>query len=388
VPYQTIKLQRNIDFADVNFETFEASIENMTNTDRDSEQSIEPAEKVREIKYRYSDDFLTLMSQLKSTLVVSTYAAGKVAVIGAPNGELNLSFHNFEQAMGLAVSPEKIAVGAKGQVWFLDNGGGLASQIAPAGKYEQCYLARSSLVTGNIHIHELAWTSDQLWVVNTLFSCLSTVQDGFSFVPRWKPPFITELKGEDRCHLNGFALENGQPKYVTMMAETNEAAGWRPKKAETGCVMDVTSNELVTRGLAMPHSPRIHENELYVLNSGLGTIEKVDRSSGQRDVIEKVPGYTRGLAMYGPFAFVGMSRIRETAVFGGVPIAEKREDLRCGVAVIDLRSGKAVAYLEFETGIEEVFDVQIIPGVSSLSLTGPFPQMDGGDDVWVVGNPD
>lgn len=138
MPYQTIKLQRNIDFADVNFETFEASIENMTNTDRDSEQSIEPAEKVREIKYRYSDDFLTLMSQLKSTLVVSTYAAGKVAVIGAPNGELNLSFHNFEQAMGLAVSPEKIAVGAKGQVWFLDNGGGLASQIAPAGKYEQC----------------------------------------------------------------------------------------------------------------------------------------------------------------------------------------------------------------------------------------------------------
>lgn len=352
------------------------------------QQQDEPEEKFREVKFRHSEHFVPLLAQLNSTLLVSTYAAGKVAVIGASGGQLEMSFHNFEQAMGVAVSPQKIAVGAKGQVWFLENGGHLASQLEPRGKYQQCYLARSSQITGNIHIHEMAWKEDQLWVVNTLFSCLCTVEEGYSFVPQWKPPFITELIGEDRCHLNGFAWEEGKPKYVTMMAESNEAAGWRPNKSETGLIMDVDSNEVVTSGMAMPHSPRIHEGELYVLNSGFGTIEKVDRSNGKRESIEEVPGYTRGLAMYGPFAFIGMSKIRETAVFGGVPIAQNKDELRCGVAVVDMRSGSSVAFIEFETGIDEVFDVQIIPGVSSLSLTGPFPHQDGGKDIWVVGSPD
>lgn len=352
------------------------------------EQGPDPAEKFREVKYKHSEHFVPLLSELKATLLVSTYAAGKVAVIGAAGGQLDLTFHNFDQAMGVALSPQKIAVGAKGQIWFLENGGQLASQIEPRGKYQQCFLARSSLVTGNIHIHEMFWSDNQLWVVNTLFSCLCTVQDGFSFVPRWKPPFISELIGEDRCHLNGFAFENGQPKYVTMMAQTDKAGGWRPDKSTTGCLMDVQTNQVISGGLAMPHSPRIHDNKLFVLNSGFGTIEEVDRSNGKRESIEKVPGYTRGLAIHGPFAFIGMSKIRETAVFGGVPIAEDRENLRCGVAIVDLRIGKAVAFIEFETGIEEVFDVQIVPDVSSLSLTGPFPHHDGGKDVWVVGNPE
>ncbi len=375
----------------------------------------------REVRFRHSRHFVPLLEQLQSSLLVSTYAAGKLAAVGMAAGKLNLSFHNFEQAMGIAARPGCLAVGARGQIWFLKDGAELASRIEPVRKYDACYMARSSLITGNIHVHEMAWawgkdgqkkaedgivkagngrpdspaapladrsaTAPELWVVNTLFSCLCTLDNDFSFVPRWQPPFITALQGQDRCHLNGLALENGRPRYVTMMAESDEPAGWRPTKSTSGCVMDITTGEVVSRGLAMPHSPRVYQDRLYVLNSGLGTLETVDRQTGQRDVVASMPGYTRGLAFHGPFAFVGLSKIRETAVFGGVPIAENRDELKCGVCVVDLRSGQSIAYLEFETGVEEIFAIDVLPGVRCVSLTGPFPHQDGGTDVWVVPNP-
>ncbi len=227
----------------------------------------------------------------------------------------------------------------------------------------------------------------ELWVVNTLFSCLCTLSEDFSFVPRWQPPFISAFQGQDRCHLNGLAMEHGRPRYVTMMAESDEPAGWRPTKSTSGCLMDIDSGQVVSRGMAMPHSPRVYQDRLFVLNSGLGALETVDVSTGQRDTVAIMPGYTRGLAFCGPFAFVGLSKIRETAVFGGVPIAESRDELKCGVCVVDLRSGQSVAYLEFETGVEEIFAVEVLPHVRCVSLTGPFPQQDGGSDVWVVPSP-
>ena len=221
-------------------------------------------------------------------------------------------------------------------------------------------------------------------MVNTAFSCLCTLDLEFSFVPRWKPNFISQIRPGDRCHLNGLALEQGKPRYVTAMSQTDTPGGWRPTKAESGCVIDVPSGEIVTSGLAMPHSPRVHQNELYVLNSGHGTLESVDRATGKTEIIESVPGYTRGLALLGPFAFVGMSQIRETSVFGGVPIAEKRDELRCGVAVIDLRTGQSVAYLEFLTGVQEIFDVQIAPGLANPFLSGPHAAVDRDSPLWVV----
>jgi uncharacterized protein (TIGR03032 family) len=290
----------------------------------------------------------------------------------------------------------------------LRNGAELASRIEPAGTYDACYLTRSSLITGNIHVHEMAWGSTNsdgslvasdgsttgergvhtsgLWVVNTLFSCLCTLSDEFSFVPRWRPPFISELQGQDRCHLNGLALQHGRPKYVTMMAESDEPAGWRATKCNSGCLMDIASGEVVSRGMAMPHSPRVYQDRVFVCNSGHGTLETVDIQSGQRDVVAQMPGYTRGLAFCGPFAFVGLSKIRETAIFGGVPVAEHRGELKCGVCVVDLRSGQSIAYLELETGVDEIFAIDVIPGASNVSLTGPFPHQDGNGDVWVVPN--
>lgn len=343
----------------------------------------------RKIRYRYTPGLTELLGQAGCSLLVSTYQAGKLVAIGQAEGKLELSFHNFEQAMGVAVGTDRVAVGAHNQVWMLARNREVAPSIKPAGRHDCAFLTRSAVTTGEIRGHELAWGEDErgrseLWVVNTLFSCLATLDPAYSFVPRWRPPFITALAAEDRCHLNGLALNDGRPALVTAMAATDTPGGWRDDKARTGRIIEVESGETVTAGLAMPHSPLLHRGRLLVLNSGLGTLERVDERSGNREVVASVPGFARGLACHGNLAFVGLSRIRETAVFGELPITEHRDDLLCGVGVIDLSSGRTVATLVFESGIEEIFDVQVIPGARFPAISGPHTDRDATGAVWVV----
>jgi uncharacterized protein (TIGR03032 family) len=176
-------------------------------------------------------------------------------------------------------------------------------------------------------------------------------------------------------------MRDGQPAFVTVMATTDAPRGWRTVRNDSGSVLDVDSGETVATGLAMPHSPRWHEGALYVLNSGLGRLERVDLATGRSDVVAAVPGYARGLAIHRGVAFVGLSRIRETAIFGGAPIAAYHDRLKCGVGVIDLRSGRTIATLEFATGVEEIFDVQVVPGSRCPTLAGS-PGPDG--EIWVL----
>ena len=353
---------------------------------QDEPRPVPDSEPRREIKFEHSRQFVPILRHLNASLLVSTYAAGKLAVVTAQERGLGLRFHNFEQAMGVAPAGPALVVGSKGQLWFLQSDPSMAPRVDPEQQHDACFLTRRSFFTGNIHVHELAWSDQTLWVVNTLFSCLCSLHDEFSFVPRWRPPFISKLAAEDRCHLNGLAMDAGEPKYVTAMAESDAAAGWRPTKATSGIVIDVPSGETVAGGFAMPHSPRMHQGRLWLLNSGAGSLVTVDPQSGTHETVVEMPGYTRGLAFCGQFAFVGLSRIRETAVFGGVPIAEKRAELRCGVVVVDLLSGQNVAYLQFLKGVEEIFDVQVLPGIRSPVLSGPYPDRDDAQPIWVVPN--
>jgi uncharacterized protein (TIGR03032 family) len=203
----------------------------------------------------------------------------------------------------------------------------------------------------------------ELWIVNTRFSCLATLDREASFTPRWRPPFITELEPSDRCHLNGLAMVDGKPKYVTALGETNAMAGWRPNKARGGILMDVDSGAILCRGLSMPHSPRWYGGRLWVCESGSGTLGYVDLSTGRYEVVATVPGFTRGLDFAGDLAFVGLSQVRESAVFSGIPITERLspEQRTCGVCVVDLRRGETVALLKFTSGVQEVFAVAVLP---------------------------
>jgi uncharacterized protein (TIGR03032 family) len=341
----------------------------------------------REIRYEHSRNFPAVLEHLGASLLVSTYQAGKLFVVGARSGALALPFHNFEQAMGIAVRRDRIAVGARTQVWFLRGTPDIALRLQPAGRYDGCFLARSSHFTGDIHGHELAWAGDELWVVNTTFSCLCTLHEDYSFVPRWRPPFISVLAAEDRCHLNGLALAEGRPQYATALAETDTAQGWRPDKATSGCLIDVPTGLTVARGFAMPHSPRVYQGRLWLLDSGTGRLVVVDPITAAVQTITELPGFTRGLAFHESFAFVGLSRIRERSTFGGMPIAERRDELRCGVGIVDLRTGRLVAHLEFLSGVEEIFAVEVLPGIRFPAISGPYPEADGVPTIWSAPTP-
>jgi uncharacterized protein (TIGR03032 family) len=341
----------------------------------------------REVRHEYTHSLPPLLSRLGVSLLVSTYQAGKVVAVGVADGALTLSYHNFERAMGLAVTPDGLAVAARAQVWFLHAAPDLAARVAPAGRHDACFLTRSSHFTGEIQAHELAWAGGELWLVNTAFGCLCTLDGRHSFVPRWRPPFLTALAADDRCHLNGLAVSDGVPKYATALAETDTPQGWRADRANSGCLIDVPSGETVARGFAMPHSPRVHGGRVWVLHSGAGRLVLVDPASGKAQTVSELPGYTRGLALYDRFAFVGLSRIRETSTFGGMPIAERRPELKCGVGVVDLYTGRLAAHLEFVTGVEEIFDVQVLPGARCPALSGPYASLDGGAPIWTVPQP-
>ena len=339
-----------------------------------------------EVRFHHSALFPRLLEEAGCSLLVSTYQAGQLVAVGVADGQLTFAFRGFDRAMGIAVGADRIAVGGRAQIWSVHDHSELAPAIAPAGRYDRCWLPRSSTVTGEIQCHEIAWgTTDSglpdLWIVNTLFSCLAGLNPRYSFVPRWRPRFISQLAAQDRCHLNGLAMRDGSPAYVTVMAPTDEAHGWRKVRNDSGAVLEVASGEAVTTGLAMPHSPRWHDGNLFVLNSGMGRLERVDLATGHREAIALVPGYARGLAFHGGLAFVGLSRIRETATFGGAPIAAYSDQLKCGVGVIELRTGSTVATLQFATGVEEIFDVQTVPGAHCPTFGG---SRGDGDEIWLL----
>jgi len=339
------------------------SIVDKADDDGDAPTAARPPQPLRAV---HTPNFPELLRRFSGSLVVTTYQAGKLVLVRDEGDHLNTHYRAFKAPMGLALADggAKLAIGTTIQVWEFRDVPDVARRLEPAGPHDACFLPRSSHVTGNVLIHEMAYgAGGQLWFVNTRFSCLATLDPESSFTPRWRPPFVTELEPSDRCHLNGLAMVDGKPKYVTALGETNDMAGWRPNKAKGGLVMDVDSGAILCRGLSMPHSPRWYGGRLWVCESGSGTLGHVDLNTGRYEAVAAVPGFTRGLDFAGDLAFVGLSQVRESAVFSGIPITERLapEQRTCGVCVVDLRRGETIALLKFESGVQEVFAVALLP---------------------------
>src|SRR3954470_2082084 len=258
----------------------------------------------------HTSNFSVILRELGISLLVTTYQAGKLVMLRPDGDRLNTHFRGFSKPMGLAVDGDRLAVGTSVESWEYHNAPAVARRLEPAGTHDACFLPRSSVCTGDIQIHEMAWASTthhspltthhsprdpELWFVNTRFSCLCTRSPIHSFVPRWRPPFITALAPEDRCHLNGLGMVNGRPAFVTALGTTDTPGGWRADKKSGGVLLDVASGEVVTRGLSMPHSPRWYDGRLWVLDSGSGGVGCVDPDTGRYEAIAVLPGFTRGL---------------------------------------------------------------------------------------------
>ncbi|MGE3806132.1 MAG: TIGR03032 family protein [Gemmataceae bacterium] len=322
------------------------------------------------ITCKSTEEFSSWISTAGGSLIVTTYQAGKVAFLGWNGQQVSLLMRDFQKPMGLAIHEDKIALATRNALWVFANAPALAPSMIEhqPGRYDALFLPRLLYCTGDLNIHDLAYANDELWIVNTRFSCLANPSVDFCFTERWRPPFVTDLVPEDRCHLNGLAVVEGKPRYVTALGTTDVPGAWRDQKATGGIVMDVTSNAIVDTGLSMPHSPRWHQGKLWLLNSGAGELLVTEPERGRSEVVCRLPGYLRGLCFVGNDAVVGLCKIRERHIFGGLPIQERGDQLLCGIAVVDTTAGRPKAIFEFTEGCHEIYDVGFLPGIHRANI--------------------
>jgi uncharacterized protein (TIGR03032 family) len=339
----------------------------------------------------HTASFPALLEERGLSVLVTTCQAGKLVMLRAEGGTLNTHFRGFSKPMGLAVNGNRLAVGTALEVQEFHNAPPVARRLGPEGRHDACFLPRFGHCTGDVQVHEVAWGSAPvvpwarggaaagepvLWFVNTRFSCLCTLDGVHNFLPHWKPLFVTALAPEDRCHLNGLCLVEGRPAFVTALGEADSRGGWRESKRDGGVLLEVGTGQVLLRGLSMPHSPRWHDGRLWLLESGTGGLGYVDPHAPRYERVAELPGFTRGLAFHGELAFVGLSQVRESAVFSGIPVAERPVRERfCGVWVVDTTTGQTVAYVKFEDAVQEVFAVAVLPGVRYPELINDNPAL-------------
>ena len=306
-----------------------------------------------------------LLVKLNCSLAISTYQAGKVIFLSPKNEDQLIQLpRTFEKPMGIAILEEldKMAVACKNEVIVFANSKELAlSYPKKKSTYDALYMPRTTFHIGQLDIHDLSWGEEGLFAVNTLFSCIISLDDNYNFTPYWTPPFINGLKSEDRCHLNGMVMVNGKPKYATAFNQGNSQQSWREGVTTDGVLLDVETNDVVAEKLRMPHSPRMFNDELYLLFSATGEIVKVDPKKGSYETISRINGFVRGMAHYKDFLFVGLSKLRQnSSTFAKLEIAKKAS--HAGIAIIHLPTGSFYGEIKYQASVDEIYDIQVLPG--------------------------
>ncbi len=325
----------------------------------------------------FSSNLPKLLHRLGISLLLTTYQAGKVILISSNGTGMTQLLRDFDRPMGVALQGDRLALALRLNVAVFRNDKALADSYPKMpNTYDALYFPIALNKTDFIDTHDLAFTRHGLIAVNTAYSCLVKIDAGFSFQPIWRPAFISQLAAQDRCHLNGMAVdEKGEIRYVTAFGATDTAEGWRSNKLQGGLVIDVASQRPVARGIGMPHSPRLYKGKLYLLSSATESLLEVDMLSGEVKTLATVNGFIRGLTFKDDFAFIGISKLRRSHVFGDLSIANKK--IRAGVAVVDLKSGEQVGEIAYEDELQEIYDVHVLedtqrPNILNLPMSDQY----------------
>ena len=317
--------------------------------------------------------FVSWLAEQNASIAFTTYQAGKLFFIGLnERGELAIFNRNLARVMGIAVHEQTLWVATLWQLWRFENA------LKPGEKHgalDRYYVPQLAYTTGDIDVHDVAvHAAGEPIFVSTLFSCIAKPDPKYSFNPIWKPPFVSKYAAEDRCHLNGLAMRDGAPAFVSCVGRSDANEGWREHRRAGGLIVDVANNTIVCGGLSMPHSPRWHQGKLYVLNAGTGEFGYIDLQLGKFMPIAFCPGFLRGLSFIGDFAIVGLSKQRQNRTFSDLVLDEELSkrgvSARCAVQVIDLKRGDVVHELRLDGVIEELFDTAIIPGARNCGAVG------------------
>jgi uncharacterized protein (TIGR03032 family) len=306
------------------------------------------------------------LAEQQVSLAFTTYQTGKLLLLGRhPEGRLAVFERTFNRAMGLWADGQTLWLSTRYQLWRLEN------LLRPGELHEghdRLYVPKVGYTTGDLDIHDVAIDGGgRVLFVATGFGCLATLSERYSFTPLWRPPFLSKRAAEDRCHLNGLALADGRPRYATAVSTSDVVDGWRDRRRDGGVVLAVPGGQVVAAGLSMPHSPRWYNGRLWLHNSGTGQFGSLDPGGGRFEPRTFCPGYLRGLAFVGDYAVVGLSRPRHDRTFSGLALdeelAKRGAEARCGLLVIDLRSGDVAHWLRVEGMVKELYDVAVLPQV-------------------------
>ena len=220
-------------------------------------------------------------------------------------------------------------------------------------------MPRITYHTGAVDIHDLSFGSNgDIYAINTLFSSIIKLDENYSFTPVWTPPQIDKITSEDRCHLNGMAMLNGKPKYATAFNNGNT-----PQVGEnitsSGVIYDIEKNKIICSGLPMPHTPRIFNNELYVLLSATGELVKIDTDNGTYDVIVKIGGFVRGMSLHKDYLIHwNFKAQKNSSTFGKLDFAKHAN--QAGIVIVHLPTKKHSRKINYFNSLDEIYDIHIL----------------------------
>jgi len=328
------------------------------------------------LEINVSRGFTAWLADMNASLAFTTYQVGKLLFLGVkPDGKLWVHNRNFGRCLGGAIDGDTLWVSSDVQIYKLTDAvkSGPPSQAMDEDAF---FIPQMSYFTGDLDTHDLAARAGEPPIfVNTLFNCLATVSQTASFKEVWRPPFISALRAEDRCHLNGLALREEGGSMVTAVSTSDTFDGWRDHRVDGGVVIDVDSSEIVASGLSMPHSPRWHDGKLWLCNSGRGEFGYIEPETGRFETVAFCPGYMRGVSIHKGVAAVGLSLSRDNKTFSGLPLQDELENRkispRCGIYFIDLASGAVIHTVTIEGIISELYDVLFLPGRRQPACLGP-----------------
>ena len=351
------------------------AIDNRPDDEAPAASTGSPAKALREgkVEKSCSRGLSTWLAANRTSLAISSYQTGRVYLVGSDReGRVSFFERIFERAMGIVGNAQRIYLGGLYQLWRFENV--LRPNEVIHGKFDKCYVPRNAQTIGDLDIHELGIRNDgRVVFVNTKYSCLAELSQTHSFKPIWKPNFISKLAPEDRCHLNGLAMVDGKPKYVTAACKSDAVDGWRDRRMSGGVVIDIETDEIVCEGLSMPHSPRWANGKLWVLNAGTGHLGYVDFETKSFVPTAWFPGFLRGLSIVGNVAAVGLSKPRNQR-FEGLQLDEelKKRDAEpwCGVQIVSLANGDVLNWIRFDGDISEIFDISFLPNVVNPMMIG------------------
>lgn len=308
------------------------------------------------------------------SLALTTYEGAKLVLIGPGlQGGTTVTERNFERCMALTVESDRsIWVSTHHHIWRLENGLQPNRQLDG---WDRIYLPRAAHVTGGVDVHDLSCdAAGNLFGVVTLYNCVARIGGGYgSFSPFWRPPFISSIIAEDRCHLNGFCMEDDLPAYASLVGVSDQENGWRAHRNDGGVLIDMRTDRIIAQGLSMPHTPRLHQGRLWFLEAGRGWLCRVDPVTGNVERLLWRPGFLRGLRFYGRYAFVCSSKPRDDTFKGlhlDKELEQRGESARCALDIIDIEDMRVVHSIEITGSVRELYDIAVLPGCRQPLLYG------------------